>query len=717
MPARKVKIGIDVGGTFTHAVALDAASARLIGKVMVPTTHTATEGVARGVVDSLRLLLKRHRIRAGSVVLIAHSTTQATNALLEGDVARVGVIGMGRGLEAWRARQQTNVTGIELAPGKTLTTFHRFIDTSKGLESGTVKAAVRELHGEGSEVFVVSEAFGVDRPANELLAADIIRSMGYQATAASEISKLYGLKVRTRTAIINASMLPKMLGTAEMTETSVRASGIKAPLMIMRSDGGIMDVSEMRQRPILTMLSGPAAGVTAALMYVKVSDGIFLEVGGTSTDISIIRNGRPMIRSAEVGGHRLYVRTLDIRTVGIGGGSMPRLRGRSIADVGPRSAHIAGLEYPSFSHPEDLAECRLTVLQPRGGDPSDYLAIAAGGDAKARYTFTPTEAANVLEIPRGSARGRSESVMSVARWLARELGTTPGELALEVLDRAAEKVEDVINQFIEEYKFDRSLVTLVGGGGGAETIVPHAGKRMSLEYSLADNADVISAIGVALGMIRETIERNIVNPTEADVIRIRQEALQAVLRMGASAETVEIRVEVDSRQKRLIATASGSPEMRTRELAEAALPPEELAAIAARSCGLGDGDVALAGQDDHMKVYQAETKRKKLFGLITVARRHTRVVDREGIIRLKLTDCAVVDGPLSSVSSRLPELVEEQTIYGDAGALTPDVFVLLGGRVIDLSGLVSKEQIMALVRAETESQSPQARCVALVAPK
>ena len=317
----KVRIGIDVGGTFTDAVVIDNNSYEVIGKAKIPTTHHEKEGVAKGVIEVIKKVLEENNISPNDVVFIAHGTTQATNALLEGDVAKVGIIGMGKGIEGERAKNETKVNNIELSPGKYLYTEHRYID-SGNISQKSIGEAIRQLKDTGSEVIVASESYSVDNPENEKIVIEQSLNNGIYATGGYEISQLYGLRARTRTAVVNGALIPKMMETANMTETSVKNANIKKPLMIMRCDGGVMTIDEVRKRPILTMLSGLAAGVAGALMYEKVSDGIFFEVGGTSTDISVIKDGKVMIKNSQVGGHKLYLKSLDVRTLGVAGGSM-----------------------------------------------------------------------------------------------------------------------------------------------------------------------------------------------------------------------------------------------------------------------------------------------------------------------------------------------------------------------------------------------------------
>lgn len=229
MSERKVRMGIDVGGTHTKAVAIDNATHEIIGKSSVKTTHDDKAGVATGVVQAFKNCLKENDIDPKDVIFVAHSTTQATNALIEGDVAQVGVIGIGgKGPGGWIAKAQTNLKDIDLGSGRSIHLHNRYL-VDDTLSDASVKAAIQELTGEGAQVIVASEVYGVDDMENETGVCGIAKQMGLEATAASEITKLYGLTRRTRTAAINASILPKMLNTANETEESVRSAGVEVP--------------------------------------------------------------------------------------------------------------------------------------------------------------------------------------------------------------------------------------------------------------------------------------------------------------------------------------------------------------------------------------------------------------------------------------------------------------------------------------------------------
>ena len=126
-PARAYRIGIDVGGTFTKAVLIDNATHEVVGRFSVLTTHSDPRGVAKGVVEVFRNVLEQSGVDPKEVIFLAHSTTQATNALLEGDVASVGVIGMSTRVESLLAKGQSAMKPIELAPGRHLKPLNRFL--------------------------------------------------------------------------------------------------------------------------------------------------------------------------------------------------------------------------------------------------------------------------------------------------------------------------------------------------------------------------------------------------------------------------------------------------------------------------------------------------------------------------------------------------------------------------------------------------------------
>lgn len=710
---RLVRIGIDVGGTFTKAVLLDNDTHEIIGQAVVPTSHTAEAGVAAGVIEAFRRVLDSARITAAEVVFIAHSTTQATNALLEGDVAPVGVIGMGRGaVESRLARSQTVIGDIELSAGRSISSTHAFLRSDE-LGAGAVRAAVEGLRAQGARVIVASDAFSVDdaRAEEQVMAA--AGELGLPATGGHEISKLYGLTIRTRTAVINASILPKMVETAQLTHASVRAAGIAAPLMIMRGDGGVMDLAEVQKRPVLTMLSGPAASVAGALMYLRVSDGIFFEVGGTSTNIGVIRGGQPTIAFAEVGGHRTYISSLDVRVLGIAGGSMVRLQGKEIVDVGPRSAHIAGLPYAAFQPAEGMVDPELELIQPKPGDPRDYVAVRLA-DGR-RVAITTTDAANVLGVvkPGDYSYGDPEAARRAMAPLAERVGLSVEETAKRILDVAVGKIIPTIERLVEEYGLDQDQVILVGGGGGASALIPHAAGMLGLEYRIARNAEVISSIGVALAMVRDSVERVMPNARPEDLLAIRAEAREAAIRAGAHPSTVQVHIEVNPQTQRVRATAWGATEMRARDLLHA-LGEDEAREIAAKSLKATGAEVRLAGQTNGHYVFTSDVMERSLW-VFRSTRHPVRVVDRGGFIKVQRTDALVSQTTAGRALDELQRLWGMATSYDGNGVIPPDAYLVLGGQVVDFSGMLAADHALSVAASELAGSGPDEPVVLIAA--
>ncbi len=706
----KVRIGIDVGGTFTDAVVIDNETFELVGSAKIPTTHEAKEGVAAGIIQVLHKAMEECHVKPEDVVFIAHGTTQATNALLEGDVAKVGIVTLGSGIQGAKSKSDTNIGNIELAPGKKLYTENEFVNTasSDGLEAGA-EQALKKLQEKGAESMVVSEAFSVDDPANENQVMELCNREQIPATAGNDVSKLYGLKVRTRTAVINASILPKMLEVANMTESSIKNADIKAPLMVMRCDGGVMTVEEVRSRPILTILSGPAAGVAGALMYEKLTDGIFMEVGGTSTDISCVKDGNVVIKYAEVGGHKTYVNSLDVRTVGIGGGSMIEISNGKMVDVGPRSSHIANLAYEVYTDVQDIVDPVLKEIHPKTDDPA-YAYIECSNGKK--FALTMSGAANIAGYVKEDnyAHGNVEAAKKAWEPLAKNMGLSVLETAKQARHLAAKKNGKIVNSFISDYGLDKKTLTFVGGGGGAASVVPHIAEEFGVNFKIARNASVISPIGVALAMVRDMVERTIQNPTEKDILALRYEAIQKAVKAGANPDSVEVKVEVDAQQNKVRAIAIGTTELRAKELSAAEKTDEELISIAAASLGAPPAELVKAADNGSMVVFLYHTTEKQFF-FFKKKISMLRLVDRDGIIRLQRKNAAVLECEAAKWKQKVKYLLGEHTVHSDGGAEIPNIYIVLGKRIIDLAGMQSKEQILSLCEVELANVPKEERLI------
>jgi N-methylhydantoinase A len=690
---RRIRVGIDVGGTFTKAVAIEMTTGKIIGKVTVPTTHSSSNGVSAGIVEALKTLIQRYSIQNSEIELISHSTTQAVNALLEGDTAKVGIIGMGVGLEKSNVIKRTNIRGVKLAPNKYLHTCYRFIDTSKYLEDKEIEQAIGELKKEGAEVIVVSEAYSVDDPSNERFVMD--RS-DIPATAGHELTGVYGLEIRTLTAAINGGILPKTTTTAKFVESAVRNEKIAAPVLIMKGDGGVTDMSTFRSKPIVTVLSGPAASVAGALLHLRLIDGVFIEVGGTSTNVCAIKDGKPEVRYVTIMQHPTCIRSLDVRVAGVAGGSLVRWSGRKITDVGPRSAHIAGLPYSCFASSEELENGQIITFQPKEGDPIDYIAIESAGGK--RFAITNTCAANALGlVPEGDyARANQTSAKLALSILANRLGTTMEQASTTILDISAKKVLDIVEHVIKEYKLKKERVVLIGGGGGASVLVPYIGFKQQLQYKIAEHAEVISSIGVAAAMIHEEAEKTVTNPRLEDISALAEQVKKAALERGALPESITIQSEYISERSVIRVTAMGNVSLDIGTANAQEIKREEAHILACELFGINEGVRCILDTDNY-HIFACEMNKKMLF-LKSKKQQQVLVLDKYGRVRLSVENASIFTGSPEQVADRIKSLLRQHARSGKD--LAPQVHILDGVKLMDFSSLTAQEHISKAVHDE-----------------
>jgi len=685
-----LRLGIDVGGTFTHGVLL-APGGAVLQAVKVPTTHTDPRGVSAGVIACLeRLLDGADRKRAAA---INHSTTQATNALLEGHLEPVEVHVFHREGEGFLARRQLSFHQLKLSRESVIPltlTLHPASVVPSLPSTEAVPRLIAETIVE-SEGGVEERVFSAWKTALETANPAAVPLL----QKATDISRLLGLKSRVKTGVVNCAMLPTMLATLRHTQDALASIGVRQPLMVLKSDGGVLPAEMVFARPLNCLLSGPAAGAAAALHFAGITFGLFFEVGGTSTDISFIHDGRIRYRPARVGGHRLQAETLDLRTIALGGGSMLGLGARGGVALGPRSAHLAGLGYLSFASDSTLEAGEVELHAP-GGSRREYFVWRAADGAHCAFTLTDLANANGLIPVSDAAYAPKEKLQPAFAALERKHGTDLTHLTEAVGAQIERTVAPIVAEYLRSFRLERGLVRLVGGGGGVNSALPFIAARLKLPYEVVEHYPYISALGAAIAAGTVQVKIPSAAGSVDDLQRARGLASAELRQAGMDPARAHYEYSFDATAGvlHLTATAERPWESQGAELAEEAL--------AARAAELTRSkEVRLVFSNPGFSAYEASARAGFR------ARKRLAVLDRRGKARLIRPDAGWEVAP--SAEELLPLLIHlhrDRREFRDAGEVPPQLWIV-GEAVHDLSSLPDSASFAEVLAAEVALPGPK----------
>jgi N-methylhydantoinase A/oxoprolinase/acetone carboxylase beta subunit/tetratricopeptide (TPR) repeat protein len=337
-------LGIDTGGTYTDAVLYQdgGPNPRVIAKAKALTTR---EDLSLGIGSVVERVLAGDGAKAGDIALASVSTTLATNALVEGQGGRVGLVFIGFAeADVDRAGLREALAGdpvIQVDGGHT-----PLGEPAAPLDCAALTKAVEAISGT-VEAFAVVAHFGVRNPSHEIQAREAIREVtGLPVTCGHELSAQLNGPKRALTCVLNARLVGMIAELVDATAATLKERGISAPLMLVRGDGSLVTAAFARNRPIETILSGPAASLIGAAHLTGLTDAVISDIGGTTTDVAVLRGGRPELspNGAKVGGYHTMVEAIDMVTHGLGGdsevwfdenrrGNLPRLGPRRLIPV------------------------------------------------------------------------------------------------------------------------------------------------------------------------------------------------------------------------------------------------------------------------------------------------------------------------------------------------------------------------------------------------
>lgn len=533
-------VGVDIGGTYTDVLVVDPIS-NAVRTIKTPSTPSDQSlGLIQG--------LEEAAVRLDDVSLIVHGTTVATNALIEGKGARTALLATAgfKDVIELRNRHRPQMYGLTGSFTPLIPRNLRFDIVERvsaegavliPLDENAVRTKAEQMRNEGVESVAVSFLHSYVNDAHERRAFEIIS----QAWPDVHVSLGSGLLAevreleRTSTVAANAFLQPVMSNYLRSLVTRLEGGGFRGALLLIQSNGGVMGAAEAIEKPVSTVLSGPAAGVIGATGIAKrlgVAKLIAIDMGGTSLDVSVIIDGQPRVTAQREVRYGVPIRgeMIDIQTVGAGGGSIAWLDNRGILNIGPESA---------------------------GAEPGPAC-YGRGGD---RPTLTD---ANVVlgRIDPGSAIGRTSGLAlnrdlaekAIDRHVAGALGLSVEDAAEVILTVAVNKIAGHLRKATISEGLDPREMSLVAFGGAGPLHASALLKELSFSSVIIPaHPGVLSAQGCALADFRhdmvQTVSRPLTEVTSEELSDIRnrhvESAMNLLRREGADEEQVIVEVKAD----------------------------------------------------------------------------------------------------------------------------------------------------------------------------
>jgi len=352
---RQVRVGVDSGGTFTDICMYDEAAGSIKVWKVRSTPSDPSIGIAEGIAQGIASLDLPENEKV-NVTYLGHGTTVATNALIVGRGAETGVVTTKgfRDIIELRRQKRDSLYDIQTEKPRILALRHHRLEVRERvlfdgsimtpLNEDDVREAARKLCEDGVTAIAVCCLFSYLEPCHELRIREILAEEipGSFISVSHEVNPEFREYERFSTTVVNAYLGPIMKRYLQRLQPRLNAIGISALPHLTQSNGGVISSETAQQFPARTVLSGPAAGVMGASTIGKLSgylDIITFDMGGTSTDVSLIADGKPqMANESEAHGYPLKLPMLDIHAVGAGGGSIASIDAGGLLQVGPQSA-------------------------------------------------------------------------------------------------------------------------------------------------------------------------------------------------------------------------------------------------------------------------------------------------------------------------------------------------------------------------------------------